>query len=147
MSAANLAVPLRAALVGAHDIMGYLQVYKDSWPVFTRRPAPSDAPYPMIMISPDITVSDQDGINDMRPIQERDVTVFGLNNTRDNYRNLEDIGYMIRSLFHRQRSAITVSGWHVVSITARGPYAAPTDDDKTIARVVPLTVSLARLVE
>lgn len=142
---ADLAIPLRTALVGSAGITAKLPAYNGSYPVFTRRPAPSEAPYPMIMVSPDISLVDEDGIRDLRPVQTRDIAVYGLNDTTVKYRDVEDIGYLIRELFHRQRDAITVSGWHVVAITARGPFVAPTDDDATVGRVVSLTIALARL--
>lgn len=141
---ADLAIPLRTAIVNNATIIALLPAYKGSFPVFTRRPAPENAPYPMILISTDVSANNEDGINDYRPIQERDVAVYGMNDTAVNYRNVETIARAVRTLFHRQRQAITVSGWHVVTITARGPFAAPTDDDKTVGRVVPLVIQLAK---
>src|SRR4051812_26701905 len=132
MSAADLAIPLRTAVLAATPITALLEAYKGSFPVFTRRPLPADAPYPSIIISPDISLSDQDGINDFRPIQERDITVYGQNDTAEKYRVVEVLGYKIRELFHKQRLAIAVSGWGVVQISARGPIPAPTDDDATV---------------
>lgn len=145
MSAADLSIPLRTALVGHSPITALLPAYKGSFTVFTRRPAPSDATYPIIMVSPDISSTEEDGINDFRPIQERDITVYGKNDNAANYRTVEQIGYLIRELFHAQRRSITVSGWGVVAINARGPIPAPTDDDATVARMVSLTIQLARL--
>lgn len=141
---ADLAAPIRAALIGASGITSRLSAYASSYPVFTRRPAPVDAPYPMIMISPDISVTDRDGVNDMQPIVERDIAIYGQNDTAAHYRDVEAIAYAVRELFHRQWRALTVSGWKVVSIVARGPMPAPTDDEQTIGRMVTLTVSLAK---
>ncbi len=143
-TAANLAGPLRAALIGHAPITTLLSAYEASPSVFTRRPAPPDVVYPIIMISPDIVIGDNDGLDDYRPVQERDVTVYGLNNTATDYRTVEELGYLIRDLFHGQRTVITVSGWSVIMIKARGPSPAPVDDDKTVARRVTLTVQLAR---
>jgi hypothetical protein len=144
MSAADLSIPLRAALVGASTITTLLAVYKGSYPIFTRRPAPADAPYPMIMVSPDISLTEQDGIDDFRPIQERDIIIYGQNDTPAKYRVVEQLGYAVREIFHSNRQSITVSGWGVILITARGPIPAPTDDDQTIARMVSLTIELAK---
>jgi hypothetical protein len=140
-----LSEPLRTAIVSSSNIISMLPVYLQSYPVFTRRPVPGDAVYPMILISPDITVTDQDGVNDQRPVYMRDVAAYGLNNTPTHYRTVEDIGAALRELFHRNRTAISVSGWGVIDIIAHGPRPAPVDDNDTVGRVVSLTIRLARL--
>lgn len=143
-SAADLAGPLRAALIGSAPITALLAAYKGSYTVFTRRPAPADATYPMIIVSPDIALSQNDGISNFRPVQTRDVTVYGQNDTPAKYRAVESLGYLIRGLIHSQPRSITVPDWHVVDINAVGPIPAPVDDDQTIARVVSLSIQLAR---
>lgn len=145
MSAADLAMPLRKAIVEEASIAGLLGAYQDSKPVFTRRPTPTDADYPVIVISPDISLSDNDGVNDFRPIQVRDISVYGQNDTAAHYRTVEQIAYAVREFFHSNRQAIVVSGWHVVDINATGPIPTPTDDDQTVGRMVSLTIQLARL--
>lgn len=144
MSAADLSVPLRDALIGNAAITSQLPAYKGSFPIFTRRPAPTDITYPIIMISPDVTIDDEDGINDFRPIQVRDVVVYGQNDTPAKYRVVEVLGYAIREMFHSTRLSIVVPSFTVTLITARGPMPAPTDDDQTVARIVSLTIRLAR---
>ena len=144
MSAADLSVPLRSALIASGSITALLSSYKSSYPVFTRRPAPDDADMPIIMVSPDITITDNDGIDDFRPVQTRDITVYGQNSTNAKYRAVEAIGYLIRELFHSNWRSIDVPGWKVVDITCLGPIPAPTDDDQTIARMVSLSIQLAK---
>lgn len=141
---ADLSAPIRTALVGAASVTALLPTYLGSYPVFTRRPAPTGAPYPMIMVSPDISTSDQDGVDDRRPVVERDVAVYGHNDTAAHYRDVEELAYAVRALFHRRWRALTVSGWKVVGVIVRGPMPAPTDDEQTIGRLVTLSVSLAR---
>ena len=141
---ADLAAPLRAALVGAGSVIALLPTYAGSYPVFTRRPAPVDAPFPMILVSPDISLTDGDGIDDQRPVVERDIAVYGENDTAEKYRDVEALAYAVRDLFHRQRGAITVTGWGVVQIIARGPHPAPVDDNQTVGRLVALTIELAK---
>lgn len=146
MSALDLAEPIRDALVAASTITSQLTAYKGSYPIFTRRPAPADAPKLMIMVSPDVAINEQDGINDFRPIQERDVTIYGLNDNAANYRKVETLGYLVRKLFHSERNSISVpAGWNVIQITARGPIPAPVDDDQSVARLVMLRIELASL--
>lgn len=144
MSYPDLAAPLRTALIAEAGITTNLSAYKGSFPVFTRRPAPVDAPFPMILVSPDVAKTDRDGINDWQPIITRDVTVYGQNSTSAKYRTVEDIAFAIHDLFHGQRNAISVSDWHVIQIRARGPIPAPVDDDQTVARMVMLEIQLAQ---
>lgn len=140
---ADLSGPIRAALLASSSITARLPAYKGSLAIFTRRPVPADAPYPMIVVSPDITVTDEDGLSDMRPLIERDVAVYGRNDTAEKYRTVEELAYNVRTLFHRQRHVLTVSGWSTAQIIARGPRPAPVDDDQTVGRVVTLTIRLA----
>lgn len=139
----DLSAPIRTAIIGESSITSLLTAYKSSWPVFTRRPAPNDATLPIILISPDIAVTDEDGVSDFRPIIVRDISVYGRNDEADQYRAVEQIGYALRNLFHRQRSALTVSGWTVMQIIAAGPMPAPVDDEQSVGRLVELTVHLA----
>lgn len=145
MSAADLAVPLRQALLADSAVTGKLAAYNGSFPIFTRRPTPTDAPYPVVVVSPDVAITDQDGIDDFRPVQTRDIAVYGQNDTADHYRDVESIAYAVRELFHSNRLAISVPNWFVVMINAQGPIPAPTDDDQTVGRLVTLQIQLARL--
>lgn len=140
----DLSAPIRAAIIAASGITSLLPAYKGSYPVFTRRPAPADAPYPMIMVSPDAAGTDADGVSDYRPALERDVIVYGRNTTAAEYRITESIAREVRALFHRARSSIAVAGWIVAGVVAAPPRPAPTDDEQTVGRVVALTVQLAR---
>lgn len=145
MSYPDLATPLRDRLVATAAITSQLAAYKASFPVFTRRPAPSDAPYPMIIISPDISKTDQDGIDDFRPIFTRDITVYGQNDTSARYRTVESLARTVHDIFHSTRDSIVVPDWHLIQITCTGPIPAPVDDDQTVARMVSLTLQLAQL--
>jgi hypothetical protein len=124
----NLAAPIRAALIAESDVTSQLQAYEGSFPVFTRRPAPSDAPPVLLFVSPDIALTDEDGISDRRNRHVRDVSIYGPNEPASEYRKVESLGYAVRELFHRNRDAIEVPGWDVVDIVASGPIPAPTDD-------------------
>lgn len=144
---ADLSVAIRNAIVADATVTGKLTAYAGSWPVFTRRPVPTDAAYPIIIISTDIASSNEDGISDSRPVITRDVTVYGQNDTSAKYRDVEIIAFRLNEIFHRKRLSITVPGWHVVGVTVDGPTPAPTDDDATVARVVTLNFRLAVLTQ
>lgn len=143
---ADLSQPIRAALVGEAAITALLPAYSGGYPIFTRRPAPDDAPYPMVLVSPDIVHEDDDGIDNEQPLITRDVSAYGQNDTADGYRAVEQIAYAVRDLFHRRPQAITPpTGWSCVSVSARGPIPAPADDENSIGRLVTLRIRLAKL--
>lgn len=143
MSAPNIVVPIRIALLANSGITNLLASYKGAKCVFTRRPVPIDAPYPMVVVSPDITLTDEDGINDFRPKITRDIITYGQNDEPDKYRVVEEIAYKVRVMFHGVRTAISIPGWHNIDIRTTGPIPAPTDDEKTVARAVSVTIRLA----
>lgn len=136
----DLGAPIRTALLDEPTIEGLLSEYQGVAGIFTRRPAPDGALYPLIIVNPDASLTDRDGLTSDRPLIIKDVIVYG--RQPDDYRLVESIGYSIRTLFHRTRFSIDVDGYDVVEIVASGPRIAPTDDDSTVARVVTLTIQL-----
>lgn len=138
----DLAPALRDALATAPGIADVLDQYLGEPAVFTRRPVPSGAPELMILINPDTAIGDQDALTSDRPVIMRDIAIYG--RQPDDYRAVEALGYAVRALFHRQRRAITPGGFDVIDIVAHGPTPGPTDNDKTVARVVGLTIRLRR---
>lgn len=139
----DLSEPLRDAIIGATDISSELAQWRGEPAVFTRRPIPGDATYPNCAISPDITQTDADALVSRRPIVVRDIVFYG--KQPDHYRLIERLGYAAYELFHRNRFAIEPpAGYRVIQITAIGPVPAPTDDAKTVGRMVSLTIQLER---
>ena len=108
--------------------------------VYTRRPVPDGATYPMIIVSEDIVNIDRDFIASRMQYIVRDILIYGRNDVAANYREVESMAYAVFDKFHRRPSSIVVSGWHIVDIIARGPVAAPTDDNTTVGRVVTLSI-------
>lgn len=144
----DLSGPIRTAILGYSGIVSRIATWEGEGAVFTRRPVPEGATYPLIVISPDVTVGDADWLNTPKPIVGRDLVAYGQKGTPksgDQYRVVEQLGYLLRGLFHSQRFAISVPNFHVVQITARGPMPAPTEDDGLIARAVSLTIHLQAL--
>ena len=148
----NLAQPLREAILGMYTITDLLGTYAGEPSIFTRRPVPSEATYPMVVISPDVAVFDQDAMISVRPVVLRDLAIYGKEIREDefgvqnsDYRNVEVIGYELRERFHRRRDAILVEDYNVIDIRASGPIPAPAGDDRLIGRVVTLTIRLQRI--
>src|ERR1700754_3686021 len=138
----DLGPALRTAMVSDVNIFTNLGQWNGNPSVFTRRPVPGDANYPMIVVNPDVFLTDEDFINAKNPIVSKDIAVYGQQSTnpqQDQYRVVEDLGYSVRELFHRNKHSITPpTGYSVLDIVATGPIAAPTDDEKFVGRVVNL---------
>ena len=145
MSAPDLTVPIRSALLGDADVISALPAYLGSYPIFTRRPVPVDAPFPCIVISQDITLNEQDGIGDYRSEIQRDVAVYHTNELPANGEVIDAIAQAVRRTFHRRRNSLTVSGWSVVSVQASVPIDASSDSDQRVGVVVQLVVLVAAL--
>ena len=152
MSVPDLSVPYRDAIIAASAITGALPAYLGSYPVFTRVPVPDDASPvllrgPIIVVSAQVQAGEEDGVDSQRPVIDRDIMVYGLalpnkNDPDDQFRATESVAFAVHALFHRQRRAITVSGWSVTDLTATGPAPAPTDDEQTVGRRVTVRARL-----
>jgi hypothetical protein len=112
--------------------------------VFTRRPVPPDAPYPLILVSGNIAQTDADGISDNRPIITRDIAVYGTNEDAENYRTVESVADIVFAMFDKVHNVLDVAynGWNLVSIRCSGPIVAPTDDDLHVGRIVTVQIQL-----
>jgi len=144
MSAPDLSQPIYAALIGDTTIAAALPTYAGAPTVFTARPVPKDATYPMILAAGDIAVTDQDFIDDPLPVLVRDISVFGQNDTPAHVRAVETLALRVRTMFHRQRASLSVPSWNVLDIVCRGPVVGATDDDTTVHRLVSLTIRLTQ---
>lgn len=141
--AANIAGGLRAAIITNSAITSQLPAYAGSFPVFRTRPAPANAPYPMILISPTVSAVDTFGrLAEEMPDILHDVSVYSDQESDAEYARVEAIARAIYDQFHRTRRSVTVPGYNVISVTATGPIPAPVDDDAKIGRVVTLRFRL-----
>jgi hypothetical protein len=144
----DLGPALREALIGETTISANLSVWDGDPAVFTRRPVPDEAEYPMILLNDPSALSDADGLTSERPIWMGSVAIYGRKaapgSAEDQTRLVQQLGLRVRRLLHRQKWALQVGGFHVIDIRASGPVPAPVDDDKTIGRIVSLIVRLGR---
>ena len=152
----DLGPPLRATLIGENDdafvntaaIRALMPEYLGAPAVFAYRPIPDDTPSLVIMINPDAAISDADGLTSDRPIVQRDIIVYGRKGTpgdpSDDSPKVEQLGFLIRELFHRKKFSVRPEGYSVIDVVATGPVVAPVDDDGEIGRLVSLTVRLRR---
>ncbi len=139
----NLSKTIRDAILADSQIVALLGSWQGVASVHTRRPAPSEADMPMIMISGDISTTDEDSLTSYRPVVVKDVICYG--DQPLSYRDVEEVGALMRALFHRKRHLLSIDGWHIIDVIVEGPFVAPTDDDKTCARGVTLTIRLLDL--
>lgn len=138
----DLSVPLREAIISSAEISALLPSYKGSYPVFTRRPIPADAPSVRITISPNVNAMHEDGIADQRLVVTRDIVVSGENDA--DWETVDRIARLVVSLFHRRERNLTVNGWKVVRITATTRGGQPASElEPSVAMVVTLTILLA----
>lgn len=143
----DLSASIRTRILSVTDITSLLTNYKGSKPIFTRRPAPSDAAYPIIMISPMVGGGiDDDFLKRQRREVTYDLAVYGTNDTAENYRKVEKLGFLIAQVFHRldHFKFETPEGWQLVRAKSFGPMPAPTDDQKFIGRMISVQFLIAQ---
>lgn len=142
--ATALPAAFRTALIANAPLAALLASYKGQPAVFTRRPVPSDAKYPLVIVpSENAASSDQDGLRSKRPVLQRDVLVYGDN--LDSLRQVDEAAELIFLQFHRQKWSLQIEGFRVIDIVARRPLQAPASDAKKVGRVVPMTLRLQDL--
>lgn len=140
----DLAGPIRVAILANSAITPLLAVWEGEPAVYTRRPVSDDAPYPLIVVSNDISIGNQDFLSARIPTPRRDVLVYG--EQPDDYRTVESIAYLLRQQFHRQRFSVDATPWYqVIDIVATGPMTAPSDDERIVGRMVALQFRLLEL--
>jgi hypothetical protein len=141
----DMSQSIRASLLGDSFVSANLPSYLGSLTVFTRRPVPPDAPYPMIVVDPDKADVDIGGLNFNQLRILADINVYGDNSTSANYRLTEQLGYAAFDLFHRNRFSVQVQGWQTARVWCNGPVQIPSDDDMRVGRLISLTAELVRL--
>lgn len=134
----DLQPAIRALILNDVEILSLIPDYKGSKAIFTRRPTPEDAPYPLIVVSPLVADNQLDYLRCNRSILTYDIAVYGSNDTPENYRNVETIARRIHTIFHRMPNyALNMPvGSSLTKTTAIGPLTAPVDNTETVGRVV-----------
>lgn len=139
----DLSAALRTSIIAHAAISGQLAQWNGEPAVYTRVPVPDDAPYPFCLIPPAVAIGDEDGLTSMRPMIMRDIIFYGRKGGPDDqYRLIEQLGFAARLLFHRRKFSTVPDGFSVIDIRASGPMPAPVDDEKTVARMISLTIRL-----
>lgn len=123
-----------------------LSTYNGAKAVFTRRPVDEGAEYPFILISPATVSNIKDTIGcGLRQLDMTyNIVVYGENDTAEKYRLIETIGFSLSnkfSLLGRFDMPMPLSAI-LVQAVGTGPFAAPTDDNNTVARAVSVTFTI-----
>jgi len=134
----DLQPAIREYLLNDVTISSLLPTYNGSKTIFTRRPAPEAAPYPMVLISPLVGDLENDFVTCGRRTLTHDIVVYGLNDIATNYRNVETIARHIQTIFHRMPSYSLdmPTGSSLIEATAIGPLSAPVDDENKVGRII-----------
>lgn len=137
---------IRSAILGNTTITTRLATWQGSPAVLTRLPIPEDVPFPCVVIPFNSVTTDQDALVNKRTVIVRDVMVYGNiaapGTTEDHTRRVDAIAYELRKIFHRNRASLGNAPYRVIDIVVNGPRPAPVDDDKTVGRMVTLTMRI-----
>lgn len=143
----DLAGPLRSAILTNTSVTALLSTWQGEPAVFTKRPVPANATYPLIVVSPDASVGNIDFLSARLPMPRRDLIVYGRQNEDpDQYRAVEAIAYLLRQQFHRQKFSVDPGpGYQLIELVVTSVMPAPVDDVNTVARAVLLHFKLRDL--
>lgn len=141
----NLAKSIQDFLLADTNVTSKISVYLNSFAIFTRRPVPEDAKYPMIVVSPLVADTDLDFLRCKRRILSYDIAIYHNNDASANYRLVEELGFYIARKFDKlPRHAMTLpTGVSLVKSLARGPIVGPQDDLVKVSRVIPLELDIS----
>jgi hypothetical protein len=132
--------PVRVALLANTAIVSRLGTWAGSSAIFTKRPVPDNVEYPLIIVGPlSGRNGSGDGINDHRPVAILDVIAYGMRPDHD--RLVDEVAELVFSQFHQQRNVV-INNYNLTQILCEGPFPAPADDEKSIARRVRLNLRL-----
>jgi len=122
--------------------------FSGSKAVFTRRPAPTGAIYPMVFIGPQVPGTQDDYVNGkLRRTVIYDILTYGKNDEATNYRLVEKIAFAIAKKFARPSPFVlsVPSGYSIVSIVGTTAMPAPTDDLQIVGRMSQLNITIEEL--
>lgn len=140
--------PIRTAVIEDDVIAPLLGQYMGEPACVTRRPAPKSATRPLCIIDPPRQIGNQDGLVARREVHVINLAFYGdkaePGTPDDQTRAVEQAAHRAHELFHRNKWAVQGDGFRIIDIVASGPIAGPTDDDQTVARIVPLRLRLGR---
>lgn len=139
---------IRSFLLNDSTFSGYLTDYKGSKSLFTRRPVPEDATYPLAVVSPIITYRESDFVTGKQHFYiTHDLLIFDTNESSSNYRSVEEAAFRARKVLHRLNpTTFTMpAGYRLLSCLADFPIPGPTDDLIKVSRIIQLTFDVTEV--
>lgn len=137
---------IRDGIMDASAVIAELAAYKEEPAVFTQRPVPSDATYPVCVISPAVNVGDADALSRQRPVVTHQIAFYGnkgaAGTSQNHTRAIDRAAFAARQHFHRNRFSVQLSGYYVIDVQVQGPVPAPVDDENKVGRVITVQVRL-----
>ena len=97
----DLTIPIRNKILADATITNLLPNYLGSKSVFSRTPVPSDAPYPMIVISPVVSDLRKDFLNKKQIKVTHYIGIWGSNDSPSNYRNVKTLAERVSTILDR----------------------------------------------
>lgn len=140
----DLSAALRTAILN-DPLAADISNFSGSKAIFTRRPAPTGATYPMVFIGPQIASGQSDYVDGkLRRTIVYDILTYGQNDEAAKYRIVEKIAFAIGLKFARPSPFIITAptGFSIVGISGTTPSPAPTDDLNIVGRMVSVTIIL-----
>lgn len=140
----DLSSQIRQAILN-DPLSADISSFSGSKAIFTRRPAPTGATYPMVFIGPQIASSQSDYVNGkLRRTIIYDVLTYGQNDDAAKYRTVEKITFAIGLKFARPSPFVIAAptGFSIVGISGTTPSPAPTDDLQIVGRMISVTIIL-----
>lgn len=141
----DLQPAIRQFILSDTTFTAFLSTYLDTKAVFTRRPVPQDAQYPLAIISPLIADLQNDFVScGGRRVITHDISIYSTNDDSLSYRNVEAAAYRLSKIMHRipAYSLVMPAGSSLIQTNAIGPLPAATDDLVKIARVVSINFEI-----
>lgn len=138
----DLTVMIRKYILEIEEFTDVISNYGvDGKAIFTRRPVPEDAIYPMAVISPLYSEVKVQQITCNRRNLTYQIVVYGDNDTSDNYNKVEGAAFVLARSFDSANvhDFDMPQGAQLLGLTTTSPMSAPTDDNNRVARVVSVT--------
>lgn len=133
---------IRSLILTEAEIVSRLGVWNGAPSVHTRSPLPDDSTFPLISIGPTEIGRNDNSLNSNRTMIISNLYCYGLN--PEHYRTTEEIGHLIKSLFHRNES-FEVTGYQTIGLVAQGPTIAPAEDETICGKLVSLSIRLLKI--